>query len=40
VLLTITFFPKQVLAPATDKGGGETGVLLAMGDGKRKVFHQ
>jgi hypothetical protein len=41
VLLTITFFPKRVLAPATEKSDGETGVLLlAMGDGKRKVFHQ
>jgi hypothetical protein len=40
VLLAITFSPKRVLAPATEKGDGETGVLLAIGDGKRKVFHQ
>jgi hypothetical protein len=40
VLLAITFSPKRVLAPATEKGDGETGVLLATGDGKRKVFHQ
>jgi hypothetical protein len=40
VLLSIKFSPKRVLAPATEKGDGETGVLLATGDGKRKVFHQ
>jgi hypothetical protein len=40
VLLAITFFPKRVLAPATEKSYGETGVSLATGDGKRKVFHQ
>jgi hypothetical protein len=40
VLLAITFLPKRVLAPATEKSDGETGVLLATGDGKRKVFHQ
>jgi hypothetical protein len=40
VLLTITFFPKCVLAPATEKSDGETGVLLATGHGKREVFHQ
>jgi hypothetical protein len=40
VLLAITFFPKRVLAPATEKGDGVTGVLLETGDGKRKVFHQ
>jgi hypothetical protein len=40
VLLAITFFPKRVLAPATEKSDGETGVLLATGDGKLKVFHQ
>jgi hypothetical protein len=34
------FSPKRVLAPATEKGDGETGVWLARGDGKRKVFHQ
>jgi hypothetical protein len=40
VLLAITYFPKRVLAPATEKRNGETGVLLATGDGKRKVFDQ
>jgi hypothetical protein len=40
VLLAITFFPKRVLAPATEKSDGETGVLLATGDGRRKFFHQ
>jgi hypothetical protein len=40
VLLAITFSLKRVLAPATEKGYGETGVLLATGDGTRKVFHQ
>jgi hypothetical protein len=40
VLHAITFSPKRVLAPATENGDGETGVLLATGDGKRKVFHQ
>jgi hypothetical protein len=40
VLLAITFSPKRVLAPATEKSDGKTGVLLATGDGKRKVFHQ
>jgi hypothetical protein len=40
VLLAITFSPKRVLAPVTEKGDGETGVLLATGDGMRKVFHQ
>jgi hypothetical protein len=40
VLLAITFFPKRVLAPATEKGDGETGVLLAAADRQRKVFHQ
>jgi hypothetical protein len=38
VLLAITFSPKRVLAPATEKGDGETGVLLAAADGKCKVF--
>jgi hypothetical protein len=38
VLLASTFFRKRVLAPATEKSDGETGVLLAAGDGKRKVF--
>jgi hypothetical protein len=40
VLLAVTFSPKRVLAPATEKGGGETMVSLARGDGKRKVFPQ
>jgi hypothetical protein len=40
VLLAITFSPKRVLAPATEKGHGETGALVATGDGKRKVFPQ
>jgi hypothetical protein len=40
VLLAITFFPKCLLAPATEKSDGETGVLLAVGYGERKVFHK
>ncbi len=40
MLLAITFSPKRVLAPATEEGDGKTGVLLATGDDKRKVFHQ
>jgi hypothetical protein len=40
VLLAITLSPKRVLAPATEEGDDETGVLLATGDGRRKVFHE
>jgi hypothetical protein len=38
VLLAITFFPKRVLAPATEKSDSETGVLLAAGYGELKIF--
>ena len=38
MLLASTFFRKRVLAPATEKSDGETGVLLAVGSGELKIF--